>query len=60
MNYRGYDLEEKTLSVGWQVVIMKDGSFVRNSGVFPNLKSAVAEAHAYIDSLIDKSPNHVG
>ncbi len=33
MRYRGYDLEQKTLMVGWQIVITKDGKFVRNGTV---------------------------
>ena len=56
MIYRGYELEEKTMAVGYQVVVMKDGNFVRNSSVVKDQKSALAEAHAYVDSLIDAAP----
>ncbi len=53
MIYRGYELEEKSMSVGWQIVVMKDGAFVRNSSVVKDQKAALAEAHAYVDSLVD-------
>ena len=33
MSYRGYDLEQKTLMVGWQITITKDGNFVHNGNV---------------------------
>ena len=33
MSYRGYDLEQKTLMVGWQITITKDGKFVHNGSV---------------------------
>ena len=55
MIYRGYELEEKTMAVGWQIVVMKDGKFVRNSSVLKDQKAVLAEAHAYVDSLIDKA-----
>jgi hypothetical protein len=56
MTYRGYELEEKTMKAGCQIVILKDGAFVRNSSVVKEMKDAVAEAHAYIDHLLTPAP----
>jgi hypothetical protein len=52
MTYRGYDLEQKTLMVGWQITITKDGKFVRNGTVTTNLVSAVNEAERFVDSVL--------
>lgn len=52
MSYRGYDLEQKTLMVGWQITITKDGKFVHNGSVTKSLTSAVDEAEKYIDRAI--------
>ena len=52
MSYRGYDLEQKTLMVGWQITITKDGKFVNNGSVTKNLLSAVAEAEKFVDQAI--------
>ena len=52
MSYRGYDMEQKTLMVGWQITITKDGKFVHNGSVTKNLTSAVDEAEKYIDRAI--------
>ena len=52
MDYRGYDLEHKTLMVGWQITITKDGKFVNNGSVTKNLPSAVAEAEKFVDRVI--------
>jgi hypothetical protein len=52
MDYRGYHLEEKTLMVGWQITITKDGTFVRNGSIFKGASEAIAEAQALIDSLL--------
>jgi len=49
--YRGYELEQKTLLVGWQITITKDGKFVRNGSVTSRLDTAMDDAHAYIDGL---------
>jgi hypothetical protein len=49
--YRGYELEQKTLMVGWQITITKDGTFVRNGSVTSRLETAMDDAHAYIDGL---------
>jgi hypothetical protein len=55
MSYRGYDLEQKTLMVGWQITITKDGKFVHNSGVTNSLTSAVDEAEKFVDRVIAKA-----
>jgi len=52
MSYRGYDLEQKTLMVGWQITITKDGKFVRNGNVTNSLTSAVDEAEKFVDQVI--------
>ena len=41
MSYRGYELEQKTLMVGWQITITRDGKFVRNGNVAKELGVAV-------------------
>jgi hypothetical protein len=53
--YRGYDLEQKSLMVGWQITITKDGSFIRNSSIVKELSIAVDEAHTYIDDQIARA-----
>ena len=55
MDYRGYLLEQKEMIVGCQVVVHKDGDFVRNGEVRGDMKTAMAEAHAYVDGLITKA-----
>jgi len=52
MSYRGYDLEQKTLMVGWQITITKDDKFVHNGSVSKSLTSAVGEAEKYVDRAI--------
>ena len=52
MTYRGYDLEQETLMVGWQIAITKDGKFVSNGTVTKNLVSAVNEAEKFIDGVL--------
>ena len=52
MSYRGYDLEQKTLMVGWQITITKDDKFVHNGSVTKNLTSAVDEAEKFVDRII--------
>lgn len=52
MSYRGYDLEQKTLMVGWQIAITKDGKFVHNGNVTKNLASAIYEAEKFVDRAI--------
>ena len=54
MHYRGYEFEEKHLLVGWQVIVTKDDAFVQNGSIMKDLESAMAEAHAYVDQLIEK------
>lgn len=51
-SYRGYDLEQKELLVGWQITITKDGKFVRNSSVAKLLITADAEARKFVDSVL--------
>ena len=50
--YRGYELEQKDLRVGWQIIITKNGAFVRNGSIVKLPDDAIVEAHAYIDSLL--------
>jgi len=52
MSYRGYDLEQKTLMVGWQITITRDGKFVRNGSVTKDLGAAMAEAEQFVDRAI--------
>ena len=52
MSYRGYDLDQKTLMVGWQITITKDGKFVNNGSVTKSLTSAVDEAEKFVDRVI--------
>ena len=52
MIYRGYELEQKTLMVGWQITITKDGRFARNSIVSQKLETAVEDAHNIVNGLI--------
>ena len=56
MDYRRYDLEKKTLMVGSQVTITKDGTFIRNGSIFKQMSEAVAEAQAIVDDLLLPSP----
>jgi hypothetical protein len=52
MSYRGYDLEQKTLMVGWQITITRDGKFVRNGIVTKELSAAMNEAEKFIDRTL--------
>ena len=52
MTYRGYDLEQKTLMVGWQITITKNDKFVHNGNVAKSLSSAVDEAEKFVDRVI--------
>ena len=52
MIYRGYDLEQKTLMVGWQIAITKDDKFIRNGTVTTNLAAAMNEAEKFVDRLL--------
>jgi len=52
MDYRGYDLEQKTLMVGWQITITKNDKFVHNGTVTKSLSSAVDEAERFVDRVI--------
>jgi hypothetical protein len=55
MSYRGYDLEEKTLMVGWQITITKNGKFVHNGSVAKSLTAARDEAEKFVDRAIAES-----
>jgi hypothetical protein len=52
MSYRGYDLEQKTLMVGWQITITRDGKFIRNGTVTKELRAALDEAEKFVDRAI--------
>ena len=52
MSYRGYDLEQKALMVGWQITITRDGKFVRNGTVTKQLSAALDEAEKFVDRAI--------
>ena len=52
MTYRGYDLEQKTLMVGWQIAITKDDKFIRNGTVTKNLAAAMDEAEKFVDRVL--------
>ena len=52
MSYRGYDLEQKTLMVGWQITITRDGKFVRNGNVTKELNTAMEEAERFVDRIL--------
>jgi hypothetical protein len=56
MRYRGYELEQKTLIVGCQVIITRNDAFVRNGSILKEMKDAMAEAQTYIDSLMEPTP----
>ena len=49
MTYRGYDLEQKTLTVGWQVTKTKHDKFLRNGTVTAILVSVLNEAGKLVD-----------
>jgi hypothetical protein len=52
MHYRGYDLEQKTLMVGWQITITRNDKFVRNGTVTKELIAAMDEAEKFVDRAI--------
>jgi hypothetical protein len=52
MIYRGYEFEQKTLMVGWQITITKDERFVWHGNVANKLDVAINEAHKYVDGLL--------
>ena len=57
MSYRGYDLEQKTLMVGWQITITKDGKFVHNGSVTKELAAAMDEAKKFVDCILAGADN---
>ena len=52
MDYRGYDLEQKTLMVGWQITITKNDKFVYNGNITKSLSAAMDEAERFVDRAI--------
>ena len=52
-SYRGYHLEVKSMSVGWQVIITENGAYVSNGSIKASLPIAIDEAHAAIDSRLN-------
>jgi hypothetical protein len=50
--YRGYDLELKSMMVGWQVTVVKNDSIVCNTDVTVTREAALVDAHAHIDRLL--------
>ena len=57
-SYRGYDLEQKELLVGWQITITMDGRFVRNSSVAKQLSTVLDEAKKFVDGVARKGLNN--
>jgi hypothetical protein len=55
MTYRGYELEQKALMVGWQIAITKDDKFIRNGTVTTNLAAAIREAEKFVDRVLAES-----
>ena len=49
--YGGHQLEIKSLPVGWQVIVTKDGGYVSNGDIKEDLATALEEAHDFIDNL---------
>jgi hypothetical protein len=49
--YSGHQLEIKSLAVGWQVIVTKDGGYVSNGDIKGDLATALEEAHEFIDKL---------
>ena len=58
MDYRGYELEQKTLMVGWQISITKDERFVWHGNVASKLDIAMTEAKRFIDDLVVGADTH--
>lgn len=52
MMYRGYELEQKPLMVGWQITIRRDDAFVRNGEICKELEKALNEARGFVDALV--------
>jgi hypothetical protein len=58
MDYRGYELEQKTLMVGWQISITKDERFVWHGNVANKLDVAMIEAKRFVDDLVVGADAH--
>jgi hypothetical protein len=59
MIYRGYELEQKTLMVGWQISITKDDRFVWHGNVATKLEVAITEAQKFVDALLVCADTHL-
>ena len=53
--YRGHQLEQKRLLVGWQVAVTRQDAFVWNGNVTLDAEAAMAEARAHVDCLLTHS-----
>jgi len=49
--YGDHQLEIKSLAVGWQVIVTRNGAYVSNGHIKDDLATALEDAHAFIDSL---------
>jgi hypothetical protein len=58
MIYRGYELEQKKLMVGWQISITKDDRFVWHGNVASKLEVAMTEAQTFVDDLLVSAEAH--
>lgn len=50
--YNGHQLEIKSLAIGWQVIITRDGAYVSNGNVEGSLPTALEEARKSIDAQV--------
>ena len=49
--YGGHQLEIKSLPLGWQVIVTKNGAYVSNGHIEEDLATALEEAHSFIDKI---------
>jgi hypothetical protein len=49
--YNNHQLEIKSLPVGWQVIVTKNGRYVSNGLIKEDLATALEEAQDFIDKL---------
>jgi hypothetical protein len=52
VTYRDHHLELKSLMVGWQVTITKDGSVLTHTSITDTREAASAEAQGYVDTSL--------
>jgi hypothetical protein len=50
--YCGHQLEIKSLPLGWQVIVTRDGAYVSNGDIEDDLPAALKEAHRSIDARV--------